>query len=69
MVLEVKNTHRFTNGNNYAKILTNRCLVADVFKQDVQSLKELNAHVASAFLVHYLQEERQHVPLQKEAET
>ena len=44
-------------------------LVPDVLKQDVQGLQQLDADVVVAdLLVHDLQEEAQHVPLQEEVE-
>ncbi len=48
-------------------ILTDGGLVPDVLEEDVEGLEELDAHVAAALLVHDLQEEGQHVPLQEEA--
>ena len=44
-------------------------LVPDVLKQDVQGLQQLDADIVVAdLLVHDLQEEAQHVPLQEEVE-
>ena len=49
--------------------LTKRRLIANVLKQDVQGLEQLDTHVTATFLFHDLEEERQHVLLKKEAET
>ena len=50
-------------------ILTYRCLIPDVFEKDVKCLKQLDADVVAAVLIHDLQEEAQHVALQKETES
>ena len=42
--------------------------MADVLKQYVEGLKELDAHVASRLLTQDVQEEGKHVLLQEEAE-
>lgn len=42
--------------------------MADVFKQYVEGLEELNTHVASRLLTQDVQEEGEHVLLQEEAE-
>ena len=49
-------------------ILTYWRLIADVFKQNVEGLKQLDADITATFLIHDLEEKRQHVPLQEEAE-
>jgi len=49
--------------------VVNGSLVADILKEDIQRLQQLNAHVViSGLLIHYLQEVGQHVPFQKEVE-
>ena len=48
--------------------LTDGGLVADVLEEDVEGLKELDADVAAALLVHDLEEEGEHVALKEEAE-
>lgn len=50
------------------KILTQGSLMADVLKQYVQGLEELDTHVASGLLTQDVQEEGKHVLLQEEAE-
>ncbi len=50
------------------QILTQRGLMADVLKQYVEGLEELDTHVASRFLTQDVQEEGKHVLLQEEAE-
>ena len=41
--------------------------MADVFKQDVERLQELDAHIAPGLLTQDVQEESEHVLLQEEA--
>ena len=60
-------TDRLLYCGAHIAILTDGGLVPDVLEEDVEGLEELDAHVAAALLVHYLQEEGQHVPLQEEA--
>lgn len=47
--------------------LTKGSLVADVLKQYVEGLEELDTHVASRLLTQDVQEEGKHVLLQEEA--
>lgn len=49
--------------------LTKGSLVADVLKQYVEGLEELDTHVASRLLTQDVQEEGKHVLLQEEAKT
>ena len=42
--------------------------MADVLKQDVEGLEELDTHVAPGLLTQDVQEEGEHVLLKKEAE-
>lgn len=48
--------------------LTEGSLMTDVFKQYVERLEELHAHVASRLLSEDVQEEGKHVLLQEEAD-
>ena len=49
-------------------LLTDRCFVPDVFEEDIECLQKLDANVAPWILVQDVEEECQHVALQKEAE-
>ena len=52
-----------------AQQVVNTGVVPDVLKEDVECLKELDANVAPRVLVQDVEEERQHVALQEEAES
>lgn len=54
-------------GQVSGSVLTERGLVTDILKEDVQGLQQLNAHVAAGFLPQDVQEENKHVLLQEEA--
>ena len=49
----------------YRKELTDWRFIPDVFKENVERLKKLDANVTPALLVHYFQEEGEHVPFQE----
>ena len=55
--------------NSSRVLLTDGRFVPDVLKEDVECLKELDANVAPRVLVQDVEEERQHVALQEEAES
>jgi hypothetical protein len=47
--------------------LTERGFIPDIFEQNIQRLKKLNIHIIGVGLLHYSQEMRKHLTLQKEA--
>lgn len=53
----------------YVVTLTQGGLVADVFKQDVECLEELDTNVTPRLLPQDVQEEGKHVLLQEKAES
>lgn len=53
----------------YGEILTQGGLVADVFKQNVERLEELDTNITPWLLPQNVQEEGKHVLLQEEAES
>ena len=59
--------HTACNVRKY-DILTDGCLISDIFKENVECLQQLDADVAPRILVQNVEEERQHIALEKKAE-
>lgn len=48
-------------------VLTQTRLISNVFKQNVERLKKLNAYETAAFLLHNLEKEGKHILFQEKA--